>query len=229
MAAPDPKLDSLSPNPPQQGGGSVPVPDPTVLTTALVDRALAAFREVMETRLEGTDKATILALDKVDEAIRDAHEQNQSLYDDLTRQLEAGSDLAKEKIERLREVHDQKFEGIDTRFQERDERSAQSAIDSRISLDAALAAAKEAVSEQNAANAKAIAKSEDATQKQIDSNKTLMDTSLKSLQDQIVVIRENQAERAGQSHGLNAGWGYLIGAIGLISAIISIAIVVGRL
>ena len=37
-----------------------PVPDPTVLTTQLVDRAIGAFREVVETRLQAIDRATEL-------------------------------------------------------------------------------------------------------------------------------------------------------------------------
>jgi hypothetical protein len=43
------------------GNGRRPDPtDPTVLTTQLVDRAVDAFREVMETRLAGMDRATEL-------------------------------------------------------------------------------------------------------------------------------------------------------------------------
>ena len=37
-----------------------PVPDPTVLTTQLVDRAIDAFKAVVETRLTGIDRATML-------------------------------------------------------------------------------------------------------------------------------------------------------------------------
>jgi hypothetical protein len=52
---------------PQPGDANVPIPDPTRLTTQLVDRALAAFREVMETRLAEMDKAIVLAARRIDE------------------------------------------------------------------------------------------------------------------------------------------------------------------
>jgi len=40
-----------------QPGDLVPRPDPTVLTTAAVDRALANYREIADTRLAGMDRA----------------------------------------------------------------------------------------------------------------------------------------------------------------------------
>lgn len=174
--------------------GSVPNPDPTVLTTQLVDRSLAAYREVMETRLDGLAEAVKLAAAKTDAMPRHAAEARGELYNELSHELAAHAVLADEKINRLREVSDQKFTGIDTRFYERDQRTEQAAQESRISLDAALAAAKEAVSEQNKANAQAIAKSEVATQKQIDANKTQMDTLIQSVQLQIGDMKTALAE-----------------------------------
>ena len=37
--------------------GFVPIPDPTTLTNQLVSRAVAALREILETRLDASDKA----------------------------------------------------------------------------------------------------------------------------------------------------------------------------
>jgi hypothetical protein len=57
--------------------GRPPVPDPTVLTTQLVDRAIGSFREVMETRLAGMDTATRLVaeqLEKLPAGTSDAHD-----------------------------------------------------------------------------------------------------------------------------------------------------------
>jgi hypothetical protein len=48
------------------GDANLPIPDPTRLTTQLVDRAIAAFREVMETRLGAMDKAIILGAERVE-------------------------------------------------------------------------------------------------------------------------------------------------------------------
>src|SRR5580658_3724506 len=60
------------------------------------------------------------------------------------------------------------FAGIQTQFIERDTRVEQTAKGSKEALDAALQAAKEAVGEQNKSNSVAIAKSEAATNKQMD-------------------------------------------------------------
>jgi len=51
------------------GDANLPIPDPTRLTTQLVDRAIAAFREVMETRLAAMDKAIILGAERVERRV----------------------------------------------------------------------------------------------------------------------------------------------------------------
>jgi len=85
------------------------------------------------------------------------------------------------EIRRVNDVSDQKFNGIKQQFEERDVRTENAAQESRISLDAALAAAKEAVGEQNKSNALSIDKSEVATQKQIDALVELSNTRTDAL------------------------------------------------
>src|SRR5665213_4442028 len=97
-----------------------PIPDPSTLTTSQLHRELASLRELIEARLDGTDKR------------------------------------------------------IEIQFAERDKRADQAAKDSKSAVDAAFAAAKEAVSEQNKSSALAISKSETATTKQIDSILSLL-------------------------------------------------------
>jgi len=169
----------------RSGDTNVPVPDPTRLTTQLVDRALASFREVVETRIGAMDQATKLVAADVARISAGTESQTEHLRHDIDRQLAALREYLIEHINRVSDISSEKFVGIDTRFGERDERTAQAAQESRISLDAALAAAKEAVSEQNKANTLAIGKSEAATQKQIDSLVALMNTNNKSVEDKI--------------------------------------------
>jgi hypothetical protein len=95
----------------------------------------------------------------------------------------------------------ERFEAVNTRFLERDTRTEQAAQESRISLDAALAAAKEAVSEQNKANTLAIGKSEAATQKQIDAMLAQMIASNKALDEKIADVKA----RLDRSEGGVAG------------------------
>jgi hypothetical protein len=168
---------------------NLPVPDPTKLTTELVDRALGAFREVMEARLDAMDRATRLVADDVARYDSAAAERREHLREDFDRQTKALREYILSVIKNVGDIGLEKFAAIDTRFAERDTRTEQAAQESRISLDAALAAAKEAVSEQNKANTLAIGKSELATQKQIDAMVQLMATSNRSLEERITDLK----------------------------------------
>src|ERR1035438_5626536 len=123
----------------QSNGGAPPRIDPTSVTKEAIDAAKADLRREMEVIVRERDSAVA--------ALR----------------VEVMSE-----IRRVNDVTDQKFDAVKQQFEERDTRTEQAAQESRISLDAALAAAKEAVGEQNKSNALSIAKSEGATQKQID-------------------------------------------------------------
>jgi len=85
------------------------------------------------------------------------------------------------EVARLREVAMQKFDGIKTQFSERDTQLDKASQNLDAQTRDAFAAAKEAVGEQNKANAMAIAKSEAAFTKQID----LLTDTIKALAKQI--------------------------------------------
>jgi hypothetical protein len=127
-------------------GGSRPVPDPTLLTTQQTVRGIVALREVLEARMDGADKVTAL--------LKEGLDRRQSEIDAA--------------VGHLKTLHEEKFHSIAIQFSERDTRTEQTAKDSKVAVDAALQAAKEAVGEQNKSSALAIAKSEGATTKQID-------------------------------------------------------------
>jgi hypothetical protein len=214
--------------------GNLPVPDPTVLTTQLVDRALAAYREVVEVRLDGMDEATHLLANELTLARQTNDARDLRSREDRDRAVNALREVLTGNIKNVSDVTLEKFNAVDTRFQERDTRTQQAADESRISLDAALAAAKEAVSEQNKANTEAIRKSELATQKQIDSLIALMTTANKSVEDKISDLKSRLDRGEGQSSGvaethsenrLNTGQilvalSVIIGLAGLIVAIL---------
>lgn len=79
----------------------------------------------------------------------------------------------------------EKFDSVAQRFSERDTRTDQTARNDKVNLDAAFAAAKEAVGEQNKSSALAIAKSEAATTKQIDQVGSQLTVSSAALTDKI--------------------------------------------
>lgn len=215
-------------------GDRVPRPDPTVLTTAAVDRALASYREIVDTRLTGMDIAVKLVASDVDLARSQADKALLHFRDDRDREISALREVLTAAIANVSDVTLEKFNAVDTRFQERDTRTQQAADESRISLDAALAAAKEAVSEQNKANTEAIRKSELATQKQIDSLIALMTTANRSVEDKISDLKSRLDRGEGQTTGaqeqhteqrLNTGQvlvalSVLLGLAGLIIAIL---------
>src|ERR1700738_587069 len=126
--------------------GNRPIPDPTVLTTQQLLRELNNLKEIMYTRLDAMDKAMGIFSDNITRVPTDTDKQ----------------------ISHLKELHDEKFKSISIQFAERDTRTEQTSRDSKVAVDAALQAAKEAVGEQNKSSALAIAKSEASTTKQID-------------------------------------------------------------
>jgi hypothetical protein len=118
----------------------------------------------------------------------------------------------------------EQFAGVDQRFNERDTRTDQTAKNDKVNLDAAFAAAKEAVGEQNKSSALAIAKSEAATNKQIDQVGSQLTVAVVSLTDKIddTKSRMNTIEsRMNLVAGRDSGIGLSIG--GLVQAIASSA------
>jgi len=195
--------------------GSTPVPDPTVLTTQQLIAAIAASREIIETRLDAMDTATQLNKEQMDKF-------PQAIHDTVA------------AIERIRDEKfatvNEKFHSIETQFKERDTRTEQSSKDSKVAVDAALQAAKEAVGEQNKSNALAIAKSEVAFTKQLDQITLLISTSNKALDEKINDLKgrldrgEGQKQQAVENKG-QSNW--LIGAvISGVSLIISLGVLI---
>jgi len=156
--------------------------DPTVLTTQQLDKGLENLRQLFEARLVGISK-------------------------------EVGSISS---IKELQARHEERLHSVDERmqlqFEERDVRTEQMSRDSKVAVDAALQAAKEAVSEQNKSNEKAILKSEAATTKQIDAISVLISTMTKATEDKINDLKERLDEKKGRSKGVTDFAGWIFGA-----------------
>jgi hypothetical protein len=151
--------------------GSTPVPDPTLLTTQQLERAIAGSREIVESEINGIDKIV-------------------ALHQDILNKLPA---QIAESAHHLRELTEERFKSVATQFAERDIRTEQTSRDSKVAVDAALQAAKEAVGEQNKSSALAIAKSESATTKQIDQIQTIIGATNDALNGKIEDIKERMA------------------------------------
>lgn len=160
----------------------VPIPDPTILTTVQLNREIAALKEVVFTRLDGMDKAL-------------------NLVNDVALRVPSAVDSA---ISHLRDLHEEKFKSIALQFSERDTRSEQGSRDSKVAVDAALQAAKEAFVEQNKSSALAIAKSESATMKQIDQLGAMIQTTYSGTNDKIDDIKSRLTLIEGKGFGVVA-------------------------
>ena len=210
-------------------GLNIPVPDPSLMTTRQLQREIFNLRELLETKL-GSGSASNDLIRTVIETRLDGMDKAIKLLQDSADKFPARID---EKITSLREVHEQKFaalsdthgerfSSIQTQFKERDVRAEQTSKDSKVAVDAALQAAKEAVGEQNKSSALAIAKSEASTVKQIDQQAVLITAMSKSFDDKIDDLKERLTRAEGKGTGLNQGWGYLVAAIGVIGVLVAI-------
>lgn len=242
-------------------GELVPIPDPTILTTQMLLREVAALKELMISttdnvqavlgqRLGGMDKAIELlqqSTNKMPDFVRDQVSQLRSLHD------ERFVSISKNLEERDRRV-EQRFDSIDTQFAERDKRTEQLSLADKTAIAAALQAQKEAAGATNESNGAALAKMENNFTKLIEQGQTLVQSVSRNLEDKIndlkgrfdrgegktsvsdpavadtirqmtgMMTKLQDGATATVAHGKGVGdaWGYLIGAGGLVVAVVAI-------
>ena len=172
--------------------GVLPVPDPTLLTTQQLEWAIKSLREIITAERLGQRDVFIARFEGMDKAIE--------LLQVVTDRQPVTVD---HKVNNLKVLHEEKFSSIQTQFTERDVRMEQTSKDSKVAIDTALLAAKEAVSEQNKSSALAIAKSEAATTKQIDQQGVLITTTTKGLEDKIDDLKERILGIEGTGRGVS--------------------------
>jgi len=156
-----------------------PIPDPTILTTQQLQREISALKEIIFTRLDANDKAVEL------------------LHADVTR-VPTDTDKA---IAHLKELHNERFEGIEKQFSERDTRMTRELEHSQTALEAALLSAEKAVNKQNENFALSIAKSENSTNKQMEQMATLIHTSNGALEGKISDLKDRVTIIEGKTSG----------------------------
>ena len=149
----------------------IPNPDPSLITAQAIDRAVDNSKAIVDTRIDGMEKAVAVfqadltrvptTLDRAVQSLRELIETRLDGMDrdmggihhtvdqrgaDIREQIEHLKELAFGKIEELASVTKEKFEGVAAQFSERDTRTDQRAGDTKLAVDAAFAAAKEATS-----------------------------------------------------------------------------------
>jgi len=207
--------------------------DPSSLTTQQLLREISSLKELMFIRLEN-----------VENVLKGAHEDLVRVPTDVQKQVGALKELMECKIDGSDKLKHEKFENIHTRLDAIENARVEHKSDTATQVEAALKAAKEAVTEQNTSNLLAINKSETATTKQIDQQGMLIAQMVKnfdekindlknkqistdgqiaameSLKGQVVALMAGSSENRGKTSGMEKMWGWIMaGVMAILSAI----------
>lgn len=155
-------------------GGLVPVPDPTLLTSDFVNRAIANVEEKTAARLDAMDKAANLL-----------HDNLTRVPTEMDRQLAHLREVVLVKVSEVTSVAMERFARIDNQFIERDKRTDQLKLADQKAIDAALQSQKEAAGENTKSMTASINKSEASFAEAIKTLQALFQSESKSTNDKI--------------------------------------------
>jgi hypothetical protein len=208
-------------------GEIVPNPDPSVMTTAQLDRTIVGLTENISARFDAINTR----LDGMDKAAAILHADMVRVPTLLDREISSARSLLEQKIQNIYDVTIEKFARVDVLFVEGDKRTQQLSAAAGVALAAALQAAKEAVAEQNRSNTTAIAKSETAVGEQIKQMQATFEAASRATNEKIDDIKSRLDKGEGGISGerhltteRRLDMGTLIGLAALAGVFISIAI-----
>ena len=206
---------------------NVPNPDPSVMTTAQLDRTIVGLTENIAARFD----AITTRLDGMDKASAVLHEDMVRVPTLLDREIHSARTLMEAKLQNIFDVMQEKFARVDVLFVEGDKRTQQLSTANALALAAALQAAKEAVAEQNRSNTTAIAKSETAVSEQIKQMQISFETGLRSTNEKIDDIKsrldKGEGGVTGARHEVSErrlDMGTVIAVIAVIGVFVSIVL-----
>ena len=113
---------------------SRPDPDPTTLTTQALYREITQVQALLHSEMEGLAGRLDARITSVDHGL-----------DRLRLIIDREPELTNQLVSNLKSIHEEKLSSIQVQFIERDVRTDQTSRDSKVAVDAALQAAKEAV------------------------------------------------------------------------------------
>ena len=129
----------------------------------VIDRSVNNAAAVINARIDGMALAVeVFQADlhrvptAMDRAVLSLRELLESKLSNVDRQVEQYHDISRGKIEQLAAVMGERFTGVAAQFSERDTRTDQRAGDTKLAVDAAFAAAKEATAKIEAGFTKQI-------------------------------------------------------------------------
>jgi hypothetical protein len=231
----------------------IPNPDPSAVTSDAIDRRVQNSEDKINARIDGMSKAVevfqadltrvptqldraIISLRDLLEArlvaieadIKGVHKAIDSRDSTVATMISHLRDLVFEKIEKLAEVTRQQFIGIDSQFAERDTRTDQRAGDTKLAVDAAFAAAKEATSKIEAGFTKSI----DGQQDLLNNTTQATNDKISDLKDRVTAIENrtigltaaNSGNRDVSNDASARTFSMLSIAVSIISVVVVIAI-----
>jgi len=147
----------------------------------------------------------------------------------VQREITGLKELVLQRIEAVATIRDEKFDSVDEKLALIERQRVEQKKDTKDAVDAALAAAKEAVKEQTTASERAIAKSEAATTKSIDQLGEKQDTAnegirreMSDLKDRIVGIEQQKIGGLAASTGIYALAGFILVVLLIAGAVVAI-------
>jgi hypothetical protein len=171
----------------------IPNPDPSLITGLAIDRAVGNSERVINARIDGMQKAVEVFQADLTRVPTTLDRSVGGLRELLESQINGLRSVIFEKISKLAEVTDERFAGVAAQFSERDTRTDQRAGDTKLAVDAAFAAAKEAT-----------AKIESGFSKSIDSTQDLLKTTTKATDDKISDIKDRLTSMESRTQGISA-------------------------
>lgn len=197
-----------------------PNPDPTDRTISQLQREIGMLQAVIEQRLDGFEK---LLFEK-DKAI---------LLLQTQMDREPKPPVLESQIAHVAETTDRHSANVEIRFAERDKRIEQRINDGKDAAQATINALKETLAAQHTSSQNAIAKSETATQKQMDQIESKFGTEIGAIRQQIddaktriTTLESMKAGMKEQKEDFGARYGLAIGGISTIVALVTVAILV---
>ena len=145
-----------------------------------VDRQITALRELLEQRFVGIEKEAVILNDGLAARHNAIKEESATLKELIT-----------EKIQVLASVTTERFLAVSAQFSERDTRTDQRAGDTKLAVDAAFAAAKEAT-----------AKIEAGFTKQIDAMNNIIDNKTANLSGGIADLKDRLTAMENRTVGM---------------------------
>lgn len=233
-----------------------PDPDPTAATAELVRNAIKQVSDIYNVRLDAMDRAQILFHEDltrvptaVDRAIAQLGsfintkienvEKNLDLHElrlnnrnsDITAAIDHLHDLMVLQSESHKTIIGEKFQTVDERFGIYNERFISVGtqfVQRDVAVSAALQAAEKGVVAQNISSAAANTKSEASTLESIRQLRDLFQTAMTALTIQINDLKSRVDKNEGRSGGFGEGWGFIVGAVGLIGSVITTVILLSK-